>query len=163
MSAASDFFENKVMIDCLLRGQSVTINGKTLSWSAAPTYYIALLTAVASDAAGGTEVTATGYARQGLACSLANWAGTQGDGTTSASTGTSGVTSNNVDIDFGTVPSGSGGWGTIVGYKIMDDPSAGNQLFQDVLRDADGTQTTFNASVGVSVKFVAGTLRLTAA
>jgi len=52
------------------------------------------------------EAAYTGYARISYAASLANWAGTQGAGTSVASTGTGGVTSNNNAITFGAPTSG---------------------------------------------------------
>jgi hypothetical protein len=47
-----------------------------------------------------TEVAGGAYARAPLAGSLANWSGTQGPGTTTASSGTGGQISNNVAINF---------------------------------------------------------------
>lgn len=60
---------------------------------------VALLTAVTDNSF--TEVSWSGYARKQIARSMAAWAGTQGTGTQSASTGTSHTTSNNVAINFG--------------------------------------------------------------
>ncbi|MEO8296349.1 MAG: hypothetical protein ABI574_00935 [Burkholderiales bacterium] len=69
------------------------------------------------------------YARAALTASLANWSGTQGAATTSASSGTSGQSSNNVDIIF---PQPSADWvsGTqkIWGWACWDASSAGNLL-----------------------------------
>ncbi|HVM95564.1 MAG TPA: hypothetical protein VMT89_04205 [Candidatus Acidoferrales bacterium] len=74
---------------------------------------------------GGTfpEAAYTGYARISVASSLANWAGTQGAGTTVASSGSSGTTSNNNAITFGAPTSGP----TIIfGVVLMDASSSGN-------------------------------------
>src|SRR5688572_20783897 len=98
MANLSNFLEN-AFVDCMLRGQTITVNGKTLSWSSAPTYYVALFTADPTDANSGTEATGSGYARVAVVCSLANWAGTQSVGSTTASTGTGGRTSNNATIN----------------------------------------------------------------
>jgi hypothetical protein len=57
--------------------------------------------------------------------SLANWAGTQSSGSTTASSGTSGQTSNNNSITF---PSPTANWGTITGFCVMDASSGGNLL-----------------------------------
>jgi hypothetical protein len=56
--------------------------------------------------------------------SLANWAGTQGAGTTVASNGTSGTTSNNNAITFA-APTAS--WGSIVGMGLFDAATGGNE------------------------------------
>lgn len=89
----------------------------------------AVFTEQAAAIRGGTVVEAsyTGYARANSAASLANWAGTQGAGTTVASTGT-GVptTSNNGTLTFGTTNTGSTAyvWAT----ATFDATSAGNML-----------------------------------
>lgn len=74
------------------------------------------------------EVAASGgYARVAVAASLTAWAGTQGAGTTTASSGTSGTTSNNAAITF---PSPTAAWqGTnayIIGSALFDASTAGN-------------------------------------
>jgi hypothetical protein len=117
-AAMSNYLQNK-FVDWFLRGQTFTPPA---------TVYVALDTTAGSASACGTEVstTSTGYARVAVTSSLANWAGTQGAGTTTASTGTSGQTSNNVAITFG-APTAS--WGTIVGFCVLDASSGGNLLF----------------------------------
>lgn len=69
------------------------------------------------------EVTGGAYARQAVAASLANWAGTQSAGSTTASSGTGGTTSNNNSIPY---PTPTANWGLIVGMVEMDAVSAGN-------------------------------------
>jgi hypothetical protein len=81
---------------------------------------------VAMEAGTFKECTGTGYARVAITSSLANWAGTQGAGTTVASTGTGaagGTTSNNAAITFGSPTSQ---WGLVFGYFIADASTAGN-------------------------------------
>jgi hypothetical protein len=120
MSNMSDYLENK-LIDFLFRAQAFT----------APTVLaVGLFTANPSDAGGGTEVSGGSYARVNLAPSLANWAGTQSAGSTTASTGTSGTTSNNSAITF---PAPSANWGVITGIGIFDATTAGNLLFWGAL------------------------------
>lgn len=120
MAAMSDYLENKI-IDWLFRGQTFT----------APTgLHIGLLTATPSDTGGGTEVSGNGYARQNLAPSLTNWAGTQAAASTTASTGTSGTTSNNAAINF---PTPTASWGTVTAFGIYDAATAGNLLFYGTL------------------------------
>lgn len=120
MAALSDYLENK-LIDLILRGQAYT--GPTNA-------YVGLLTSAPSDAGGGTEVTGGSYARVAVVASLANWAGTQGAGTTTASSGTSGTTSNNAAITF---PTPSASWGSITHVGVYDASTAGNLLFFSAL------------------------------
>lgn len=65
------------------------------------------------------------YARVAVAASLANFAGTQGAGTTTASTGTSATTSNNNAITF---PAPTADWKYVWGMATYDASSAGNFL-----------------------------------
>lgn len=118
--ALSDYLENKI-VDYLLRGQSFT---------APSSVYVALATSEGSDAACGTEVTGGGYARVEVASSLASWAGTQSSGSTAASSGTSGTTSNNNSIEF---PSPTGDWGQVVEFCVLDAPTDGNLLWRAAL------------------------------
>jgi hypothetical protein len=110
MSQFTDFAENKVAD--FFRGQTLTL----------PTSWYAALGSAASDASF-TELTGTGYARIAILRSLADWAGTQGDGTVLASTGSSHATSNNGDVDWGT--SGSA-WGTANVVGLFDASTSGN-------------------------------------
>lgn len=124
MAALSDFAENK-LIDWLFRGQAIGITGASAAAGTGPTnLYFALLTAAPSDTGGGTEVSGNAYARVTYASTLANWAGTQSAGSTTASSGTGGTTSNNAAITFPT-PTPSG-WGTVTHVAIYDASTAGN-------------------------------------
>jgi len=114
MAAMSNYMENHFW-DWLLRAQTFTPPA---------TVYIGLFTPTASG--GGTEVSGGSYARIGVTSALANWAGTQGAGTTTASTGTSGTTSNNGSITFA-APTAN--WGVITGIGIYDALTSGNLLF----------------------------------
>ncbi len=120
MSAMSDYLENK-LIDQLFRGQAAPTT---------TTLYVGLLTAAPSDTGGGTEVSGGSYARVSVGSSLANWAGTQSAGSTVASSGTGGQTSNNAAITF---PTPSAGWGTVTHFGIYDAASGGNLLFWGAL------------------------------
>jgi hypothetical protein len=79
------------------------------------------------DAGTFTEVTGGAYARVGVAASLANFSGTQGAGTTAASNGTTGTTSNNGAIAF---PAPTAQWhpagGAVVGVAVFDAATGGN-------------------------------------
>jgi hypothetical protein len=120
MAAMSNFLENKI-IDQIFRGQA---------YSFPTTLYVGLFTAAPTDTGGGTEVSGGGYARASVAASLANFAGTQGAGTTSASSGDTGTTSNNASITFVT-PGAT--WGTVSGFGVFDAATGGNLLFYGTL------------------------------
>ncbi len=115
MAALSNYMEN-ALIDLIFRGQA---------WTAPSTLYFAAFTAAPSDTGGGTEVTGGGYARVAVAATMANFAGTQAPGSTTASSGMTGTTSNNIDIVF---PSPTANWGTIVGMAIFTAASGGNMI-----------------------------------
>lgn len=75
------------------------------------------------------ECTGGSYARVNQAASLANWAGTQGVTTTTASTGTGGATSNNSAVTFPTPTADwTGGTLKIWGYAEFDQLTGGNLL-----------------------------------
>jgi len=113
----SDYLENK-LIDFVFRGQTFTPPA---------TLYIALFTTADNDAGSArVEVSGGSYARVAVTSSLTNWAGTQGAGTTVASNGTSGTTSNNSAITFA---SPTANWGTVQGMGIFDALSGGNELW----------------------------------
>lgn len=139
MAGLTNFAENKV-IDALLRGQAL---------GAPATLYFALLTADAGETGTLTEVTGAGYGRVAVTASLANFAGTQGAGTTVASTGTGGATSNNGAITFG-APTAN--WsGPITHLAVMDAASGGNAWIFAALNTA---KTVNNGDAAPS--FVAG-------
>lgn len=129
MSALTDAFENK-LIDWLIRGQALGLANSTAGAGSGPTsVYISLKLAADSDAAQGTECSGTNYARVQVPCTMANWAGTQGAGTTVASNGSSGTTSNNNAITFptpGTV--GQTAWGQVVGLGMHDSLTGGTEI-----------------------------------
>ena len=109
MSQLTNHGENKLAD--FFRGQGLTLPA---AWHLAP------LSAYTESSI--TELTGVGLSRVPITRSLANFAGTQGDGTTVASNGTSHATSNNGAIDFGD----ASGSGTMVAIGFMDDSSGGN-------------------------------------
>ena len=121
--AISNWLENN-LIDFLLRGQVFT---------PPTTVYVGLFITAPDDAGGGTEVTGGSYARVSRACSLVNFSGTQGPGTTAVSSGTSGTCSNNADITF---PAPSANWGTVTHLAVFDAATGGNLLFYAPLASA---------------------------
>lgn len=113
MSDFTNAAENRI-VDALFRAQAL---------SAPATWHFALLTAVTDAEAGTvTEVSGGSYARAPLAASLANFAGTQSAGSTTASTGTGGQTSNNTVITF---PTPTGNWGSVTHVALYDASTGG--------------------------------------
>lgn len=151
MSAMTDFLENK-LIDFLFRAQALGITGATAGAGEGPaTLYIALLTTNTDDDGSPlVEVSGGSYARVGVTSSLANWAGTQSAGSTTASSGTGGTTSNNNAITF---PAPTANWGSVVGVAIYDASSGGNLLAYSALSVA---KTVNNGDAAPS--FAAGAL-----
>ena len=143
MGAMSDYLENK-LIDQIFRSTAYTFP---------TTLYFGLLTAAPSDTGGGTEVSGSNYSRVAVTASTTNFAGTQSAGSTSASSGTGGTTSNNGAINF---PTPSGTWGTVTHFGIYDASSAGNLLFYGALT----TSKTINTNDVVSFAAAALTVQI---
>jgi hypothetical protein len=137
--ALTNFAENKVL-DAAIRGQAI---GTPANW------YIGLDTVACGETGSGTEVTGGSYARVAVAASLAAWAGSQSAGSTVASSGTNGTTSNNGAISF---PTPSAGWGTVVSVRWWDAASSGNAWICTNL----GVSKTIN--IGDTVSFPAASL-----
>ena len=149
MAALSNIFENK-LVDFIFRGQALGLTGASAAAGTGPTtLYVGLLTAVSGEAGGGTEVSGGSYARVAVASSLANWAGTQGAGTTAVSSGTTGTTSNNNAVPFITP---TADWGLVVQAAVYDAATGGNLLFYAGL--------AFNKTINAQdlVSFPAGSL-----
>jgi hypothetical protein len=143
MSQMTNYLENK-LVDHLFRAQTLT---------APANLHVSLHTADPTETGAVGEVSGNGYTRGAVASSLVNWAGTQGAGTTVASSGTGGVTSNNGVIGFPT-PSGAG-WGVVTHFAVWDAATGGNCLLYGSL----GTSKTVNS--GDAVSFAAGSLTVT--
>lgn len=116
----SNFVKNKV-IDQIWRDQD---------WSPPADLYVALFTVAPTDAGGGTEVSGGAYARVLHGPSLTTWKATQG-GTTGASSGTNGTTSNAGTITF-PAPVGAA-WNVIVAFGVFDAIASGNMVGWGVL------------------------------
>jgi hypothetical protein len=140
----TDYAENK-LVDALLRGQSL---------GAPATFYVGLMTAAsACDAGTVTEVSGGSYARVSVTSALANWAGTQSAGSTTASSGTGGQTSNNGAITF---PAPTANWGTVTHFGLWDASSSGNLWICQALTTS---KTVNNGDAAPS--FSAGALTIT--
>lgn len=126
----TDALEARVL-DHLFKGAATPALG------ALSTVYVALYTVVPSDAAAGTEVTGSSYAR--VAVPAANWTRT-----------TSSIT-NNVEVAFPAVTASAY---TVVGWAIMDALTVGNQLYW-----GDTASTVMN--VGDIARFAPSSLTIT--
>jgi hypothetical protein len=153
MAAMTDFLENKY-IDWYFRGQAFGVNGASAGAGSGPTaLWVALMTTVDNDGQSAkVEVTGGSYARVQITSSMANWAGTQGAGTTTASTGSSGTTSNNNVVTF---PTPTGDWGRVTGYEIYDAATGGNGQYYTTLTNAKNINNGDPAPT-----FPAGTLQV---
>lgn len=111
-----NYGENKI-VDALFRAQAL---GAPASW------YIGLHTTTCVEGSAETEVSTAGtaYGRQAVTSSLANWAGTQSAGSTTASTGTNATTSNNAPITWS---ASTAAWGNLQSLGFYDASTAGNQ------------------------------------
>lgn len=144
MSNLTNFAENK-LVDAVLRGQSI---GTPATW------YVALFTSDPTETgAAGTEVSGGSYARVAVTASLANWAGTQSAGSTTASSGTGGVTSNNNAITF---PAPTANWGVVTHWALMDASTSGNAWIYGALT---ASKTVNNGDAAPS--FAAAALSIT--
>jgi hypothetical protein len=112
MSQLADVWENS-FIDFVLRAQTWTISA-SLNWT--------LYTAAPGETGGGTIATYGSYADVAVTRSLANFAGTQGAGTTVASSGTGGQSSNNNAITF---PAPTSGTNTLTHVAVRDGTTVG--------------------------------------
>lgn len=139
---ASDYLENK-LVDHVFR---------TASFTKPPALYVALFTAAPTDAGGGTEVSGGAYARVSVPPSDTNWTATQG-GTSGASNGSGGVTTNAVPIAF---PAPTGNWGTVTHVALFDASSGGNLITWDALT---GVRTILSGDSAPS--FPIGALQIT--
>lgn len=113
---ATNYLENK-LIDQIFRGRAYTF--PTSLW-------LALFTVSPSDAGGGTEVSGGDYERFELPCDFSTFKSTQGTTADEDSSGTGGMTSNAIVIEY---PTPSANWGTIVAIGIFDADTDGNMLF----------------------------------
>lgn len=140
-SGVGDAFANS-LIDLLFRGVTYTFPA---------TLYVALYKVAPSSAdAGGTEVSGGSYARVAITPSLTSLSGTQSAGSTTASSGVAGRSSNNAAIVF---PAPTANWGTVVAAALRDASTGGTLLYVIAL----GTPQTIT-SAGPAPTFDPNTL-----
>lgn len=142
--ALTDYGENKV-IDAVIRGQTL---------GAPATWYVALYTTCPTDSTGGTEVSGGSYARVAVTAGLTQWAGTQGAGSTAASSGSGGTTSNNATITF---PAPTANWGIVQCWGMTDASSGGNLWIYSALNAA---KTINNGDAAPSFSAGAATIQI---
>ena len=116
----SNYFANK-FLDFFFRAVAYTMPANL---------FFGLFTTAPTNAGGGVEVAGGSYGRQSLATSLTAISGTQSAGSTTASSGTGGLISNNLVIAF---PTPTANWGTIEAEGQFDAVSGGNLLFWNML------------------------------
>lgn len=143
-----------LFVDANLRGQAITFPA---------TRYVGLFTVMPTRSTGGTELSTgagfTGYARQALAASLANWSGTQAPGSTTVSSGTTDYVTNNVVVTFSAALAVA--WNGIVGWGLFDAATAGNLLEFGPIVDGSGNPITRSFFIGEAVAPPAGSLKCT--
>lgn len=137
-------------IDAILRGQSL---------GAPATWHVGL--SIGAVTAGGVAVEPAGawYDRVAVTASLANFSGTQGAGTTTASNGTTGQSSNNIQVNFAD-PTASGD--QVTHWFLADAASGGNIWLYGEITDDTGAPVSITLNAGQPLFFGAGNLRITA-
>jgi len=139
--------------DALFRGQPLGAPG---------TWYVGIFSTLpVSRSSAGTEISTgagyTGYARKPIVASLAAISGTQGDGTTAASSGTNEYGSNNAAISY--IASLAAAWPGLVGVGWYDALTAGNLWVSGPITNIAGTAITRSFAIGDPVAFDPATLR----
>ena len=147
MAGMTNYLRNK-LIDWFHRGQTFV---------PPTTVYFTLVSTTPTAGSAGTPLSGTGFARVAVDSSLVNWAGTQAAGSTAASSGTSGQTSNNGAVDFGTAGSN---WGTASHWEAWDALTGGNRLFYGEIVDGTGTPNPRTIVLGDPVSFPAAAMVL---
>lgn len=144
----TNYWRNK-KIDHELRGQADPVPA---SW------WLALLSAAA--ATGGTLVTDGGVVAVEVTSSLANWSGTQAEGSTTASSGTTGLSSNNIEIEFAEAASDEVS-AAYVGFYDEDPATTGVLCRYYAIRDSGGSPITRVWQTGDQVAIAPGDLEIT--
>lgn len=139
-------YHNNKLIDYLYRGETYNLPAS---------YYAALLTAATFTTH--AEQTSGGVSRVAIARSLSAWAGTQGNGTTTVSTGETKTTSNNAVITFAASASAVI---TASYVGLFDAPSGGNLLEYYPIRDGAGNPITRVWNIGDPVTIDISKLRI---
>jgi hypothetical protein len=143
----TNYYRNK-LIDKQLRG---------VAYTDPPIWYIGL--ASAASASSVTEVTDGGVTRQAVAADTDNFSATQAEGSTAAtSSGTTGLSSNNIEIEFIDEATDDVSAAYVV---FWDAPSGGNACRYYAIKDSGGNPITRNWEAGDRVYIPAGDLEIT--
>lgn len=148
----SQYAINKIR-DAVLRAQAIGAPG---------TWYVGIFSTLpVSRSSAGTEISTgagyTGYARKSMAATLAAISGTQGDGTTAASSGTNDYGSNNASMSYSAALAVA--WPGLVGFGLYDASTAGNLWISGPIVNAAGTPITRSFAIGDAVVLDPATLR----
>lgn len=126
------------------------------------TLHFGLLIVMPTRSTQGTEMSVgggyTGYTRQSITASLANFSGTQSDGSTSASSGTRDYITNNVPITFAATLAAN--WPGAVAAGIYSAASGGVLEEWQPITDSAGTPITLSRNIGEPWVIAPGELRL---
>jgi len=145
MAALTNTAENAI-IDWLVRGQAAP--ALPAAW------HVGLFTGAPGEAGGSTEVSGGAYARLAVTRSLTAFSGTQGPGTTVASTGTGGRSGNNATLAW---PAATASWGTITHVALFDAATGGTMWLYAPLTPAQ------TVNVGTVFEMLADQLAVTLA
>jgi hypothetical protein len=142
---------NKIR-DAVLRGEALP---------AVTSWYVGIFSTLPTDRAStGTEISTgagfTGYARVAYDNTMVAISGTQGAGTTSASSGTDDHGSNNAALTFSAALAAA--WAGLVGVGLYDASSGGNLWVSGPITNAAGTAITRSFAIGDAVELEADTL-----
>jgi hypothetical protein len=125
-------------------------------------HYLGLLIVMPTRSSAGTEASTgagyTGYARLTVAASLANFSGTQSDGSTTASSGTRDYITNNIALTWSS--SLTAAWNNVVAVGNYSASSGGVLREWYSITDSDGNPITMSRSIGQPFSMPAGYLRL---
>lgn len=143
-AALTDFAENK-LVDATLRAQAI---GTPATW------YVALYTTCPTDSTAGTEVSGGNYARVAVTAGLAAFAGTQSAGSTIASSGTGGTTSNNAAWPFASPTT----WTAVVNCWGITDASTAGYIW--IYSAITGAPKTINVGDTATFAIGAATFRI---
>ena len=148
MAGLTNYLRNKI-VDWLLRDQAFVPPASL---------YLRLCTSTPTASSVGAEVSGGGYSPLEIESSAAKWAATNAAGSTTVpSSGTSGTTSNNELLNFGTA---TASWGTVSHWELWDASSGGNRLFYGAITDGTGVPTPRSITTGDPVSFPISALKI---
>ena len=125
MASWTAYMQNAI-VDAVMRGQPLP---------SVPVFYFGLHLSSYYHQSAEISTIDPAYQRIAIPANMINFSGTQGAGSVTESTGTSGVISNNVAISF---PPASVDWGRIESMSMWDAPTFGNMwVLSNLTQTAD--------------------------